>query len=44
MNTLSLKEATTNLPNIVAETIQNNDETFIVSDKGTVIMIDQNYG
>lgn len=43
MNTLSLQEASTNLPHIIAETIQNNDETLIVSDYGTVIMIDKDY-
>jgi len=43
MNTLSLQEASTNLSRIIAETIQNNDETLIVSDYGTVIMIDKDY-
>jgi PHD/YefM family antitoxin component YafN of YafNO toxin-antitoxin module len=43
MNALSLQEASTNLPHIIAETIQNSDETLIVSDQGAVIMIDKAY-
>jgi PHD/YefM family antitoxin component YafN of YafNO toxin-antitoxin module len=43
MNALSLQEASTNLPRIIAETIQNSDETLIVSDEGAVIMIDKDY-
>jgi len=31
MNALSLQEASTNLPHIIAETIKNSDETLIVS-------------
>ncbi len=43
MNALSLQEASTNLPHIIAETIKNSDETLIVSDEGAVIMIDKDY-
>jgi len=43
MNAFSLQEASTNLPHIIAETIQNSDETLIVSDQGAVIMIDKDY-
>ena len=43
MNALSLQEASTNLPHIIAETIKNRDETLIVSDEGAVIMIDKDY-
>lgn len=43
MNALSLQEASTNLPHIIAETIKNSDETLIVSDDGAVIMIDKDY-
>jgi len=43
MNTLSLQEASDNLAHIVAETIKNSDETFIVSNEGSVVMIDKNY-
>jgi PHD/YefM family antitoxin component YafN of YafNO toxin-antitoxin module len=38
-----LQEASSNLPHIVEETLKNCDETLIVSDWGTVIMIDQDY-
>ncbi|MDM8558078.1 hypothetical protein [Candidatus Parabeggiatoa sp. HSG14] len=43
MNALSLQEASTNLPYVIAETIKNSDETLIVSDEGAVIMIDKDY-
>jgi len=43
MKALTLQEASTNLPYIVAETIKNSDETLIVSDEGVVIMIDKDY-
>jgi len=43
MNALSLQQASTNLPYIIAETIKNSDETLIVSDNGAVIMIDKDY-
>jgi len=43
MNAFSLKEASTNLPHIITETIKNNDETLIVTDDGAVIMIDKDY-
>ncbi len=43
MNTLSLQEASSNLPNIIENTIKNSDETVIATDLGAVIMIDENY-
>ena len=43
MNALTLQQASTNLPYIIAETIKNHDETLIVSDNGAVIMIDKDY-
>ena len=43
MNTLSIQEASTNLPHIIAETINNSDETLIVSEHGAVIMVDKEY-
>jgi PHD/YefM family antitoxin component YafN of YafNO toxin-antitoxin module len=43
MNTLSLREACSNLPNIIENTIKNCDETVIASDLGAVIMIDENH-
>ena len=43
MNTLTLKEASTNLPHIIAKTIKNSDETIIIGDDGAVIMIDKDY-
>ncbi len=43
MNTLSLREATSNLPNIIENTIKNSDETLIVTDFGAVIMIEKEY-
>jgi PHD/YefM family antitoxin component YafN of YafNO toxin-antitoxin module len=43
MNTLSLREATFNLPNLIENTIKNCDETLIVTDSGAVMMIDKEY-
>jgi len=43
MNALSLREASSNLPNIVENTIKNCDETLIVTDYGAVMMIDKEY-
>jgi PHD/YefM family antitoxin component YafN of YafNO toxin-antitoxin module len=43
MNTLSLQEASSNLPNIIENTIKNSDETVIATDLGAVIMIDENH-
>jgi len=43
MNTLSLQKASSNLPRVIENTIKNSDETVIVSEVGTVIMVDENY-
>jgi PHD/YefM family antitoxin component YafN of YafNO toxin-antitoxin module len=43
MNAFSIQQALAHLPHIIAETIQNSDETVIVSDEGAVIMIDREY-
>lgn len=41
-NTISLQKASQNLSMIVNDTIENNEETAIVSDDGSVVMINQN--
>jgi PHD/YefM family antitoxin component YafN of YafNO toxin-antitoxin module len=43
MNVLSLREASSNLPKLVENTIKNCDETLIVTDYGAVMMIDKEY-
>ena len=43
MNALSLREASSNLPNLVENTIKNCEETLIVTDYGAVMMIDKEY-
>ena len=43
MNTLTLQQASLNLPLIVESTINNSEETFIVSELGTVVMLDEKY-
>lgn len=43
MNTVSLQEASSNLPGIVENTIKNCEETVIVSDAGAVVMVDENH-
>lgn len=43
LNTFSLQEAAANLSQVIAETIENSEETLIVSNKGSVIMIDKDY-
>jgi PHD/YefM family antitoxin component YafN of YafNO toxin-antitoxin module len=43
MNTLSLQEASSNLPRIIENTRKNGDETLIVSELGAVIMVDESY-
>ena len=43
MNTLSLRQATANFPNLIENTIKNCDETLIVTDYGAVMMIDKEY-
>jgi prevent-host-death family protein len=41
MNAITLKTAKENLENVIATTIANQDETIIVTDKGSVVMIDE---
>jgi len=43
MNSVTLVEASMNLPKVVQATIQNYDETMIVSDNGTVVMVSEAY-
>jgi PHD/YefM family antitoxin component YafN of YafNO toxin-antitoxin module len=43
MNALSLQQASLNLSVLVESTINNSEETFIVSDYGTVVMLDEKY-
>ena len=39
MNTITVREASINLPGVIEQTINNYDETVIVSDTGTVVMV-----
>lgn len=39
MNTILIENAEKNLKNIIAKTINDNDETVIVSEDGTVVLI-----
>ncbi|MCF8372509.1 MAG: hypothetical protein K9H64_12845 [Bacteroidales bacterium] len=41
MRTVTLHTATTNLQNLIADTLSNQEETVIVTDTGSVVMIDQ---
>jgi PHD/YefM family antitoxin component YafN of YafNO toxin-antitoxin module len=41
MNTILLKNAEKNLKDIIAKTITDNEETVIVTDQGSVVMIDE---
>jgi len=43
MNTMTLLEASGNLAKVIESTINNSDETVIVSKNGSVVMVDQNY-
>ncbi len=43
MNTITLLEASGNLAKVIESTINNSDETVIVSTNGSVVMVDQNY-
>lgn len=43
MNTVTVREASHNLPKVIEETIKNYDETVIVSDSGAVVMVAQEY-
>ncbi|OQX75356.1 MAG: hypothetical protein B6D61_10540 [Bacteroidetes bacterium 4484_249] len=41
METITLHKATNNLPEIIAMTLKNQEETVIATDDGAVVMIDQ---
>ena len=43
MNIVTQIEASKKLPILIEETIRNDDETFIVSDQGSVVMVSQAY-
>jgi len=39
MNTITYNNAIKNFPQLIAGSIANNEETFIVSDQGSVVLI-----
>ncbi|MBI4645934.1 MAG: type II toxin-antitoxin system Phd/YefM family antitoxin [Bacteroidia bacterium] len=41
MNAITINNAITNFPKLVADTIRNFEETIIVSDQGSVVLISQ---
>ena len=41
MKATTLKNAVTNLPQIIASTIQTEEETVIVTDEGSVVLVEQ---
>jgi PHD/YefM family antitoxin component YafN of YafNO toxin-antitoxin module len=41
MNPIGIRQAVRNLPQLIRHTLDNCEETIIVSDKGAVVMIDQ---
>jgi len=43
MNTITVREASSNLPSVIEKTINNYDETVIVSDNGSVVMVAESY-
>lgn len=43
MNAMTVTEASRNLPDVITKTIDNSDETIIVSDSGTVVMVAESY-
>ncbi|MEZ4859666.1 MAG: type II toxin-antitoxin system Phd/YefM family antitoxin [Caldilineaceae bacterium] len=43
MNTMTVHEASTNLPDVIKQTINNYDETIIVSESGAVVMVAEGY-
>jgi PHD/YefM family antitoxin component YafN of YafNO toxin-antitoxin module len=43
MNTMTVREASTNLPSVIEQTINNYDETVIVSETGSVVMVAERY-
>ncbi len=40
MKTVTLNTSIKNLTELIANTIENSEETFIVTDEGTVVLID----
>lgn len=43
MNAITVSEASKNLPDVITKTINDSDETIIVSDSGTVVMVAESY-
>lgn len=43
MNTMTVREASTNLLGVIEKTINNYDETVIVSENGAVVMVAERY-
>ncbi len=41
MRTVTLNNATSNLQHLIADTLSNQEETIIVTENGSVVMIDQ---
>ncbi|RLD54138.1 MAG: hypothetical protein DRJ05_15235 [Bacteroidetes bacterium] len=40
MRTITLDTAVNNLPNLISNTLANQEETIIVTDNGSVVMVD----
>jgi len=43
MNTMTVREASANLPSVIEQTINNYDETVIVSESDSVVMVAERY-
>ena len=43
MNAITVGEASKNLTDVITKTIANSDETVIVSDSGSVVMVAESY-
>ncbi|MCB0060584.1 MAG: type II toxin-antitoxin system Phd/YefM family antitoxin [Caldilineaceae bacterium] len=43
MNTMTVGEASNNLSDVITRTIDNSDETVIVSNDGAVVMVAESY-
>lgn len=43
MNVMTVQQASQNFPDVIANTINNVDETIIVSDQGAVVMVAESY-
>ena len=43
MKTMTVREAAQNLPDVITKTINNADETMIVSDHESVVMVAESY-